>query len=284
MNGDGAPLLSWRGLDVRRELRAVGDWSARSAGHLVYPEGVEPVDANENNPLELRPLLGDVVHVLRERGLRFAALAAAVSAPGALLLALAARGEVDFGVAWGSTLTLTRLADSLAQYLVTAALIHATAKSLAGRESSFRTNVALGWTSLGRAAWTSIVVGLMTVLGLLALVVPGVVLACGLFVAVPVAVVEGLGAGGAVARSRELTRGYRWNVLGLMVVAAIPALFAGVATDALEVAEVPGIAHAAGWLLNALYLPVWAIVATVAYWRLRSDYDRRQLLAARFGG
>jgi uncharacterized membrane protein len=70
-----------------------------------------------------------------------------------------------------------------------------------------------------------LVTGILTVLGaylgLFLLIVPGVILFVMWSVAVPVVVVEGAGPIAALGRSRALTKGSRWAIFGLCLVALI---------------------------------------------------------------
>ena len=72
---------------------------------------------------------------------------------------------------------------------------------------------------------------LLTVLALLALIVPGVMLMVAWSVVLPAVLFERLGVGAAMRRSRELTSGRRWSIFGLfvaaLVIVAIAALVAG---------------------------------------------------------
>jgi len=58
-------------------------------------------------------------------------------------------------------------------------------------------------------------------LGMILLIVPGIILMLMWYVALPACVVEGLGPVGSLMRSAELTKGHRWQILGLIIVVAI---------------------------------------------------------------
>ncbi len=67
----------------------------------------------------------------------------------------------------------------------------------------------------------SILCGLGVMLGMVLLIVPGVILFCMWAVVVPACVVEGLGVTASMSRSADLTKGYRWQILGLLLLLAI---------------------------------------------------------------
>jgi len=74
-----------------------------------------------------------------------------------------------------------------------------------------------------RAFWPLVgiaLAGFLTVMGLM-LVVPGLILATLWFVVLPACIVEHLGPWASLRRSQELTKGYRWKVLGLTLLLTI---------------------------------------------------------------
>ncbi len=73
---------------------------------------------------------------------------------------------------------------------------------------------------------TSFLLTLFTLLGLLALVVPGIVIAIACTVAVPAAAIERLGPMQAINRSVELTENRRWAILGFTIALIAPPLLA----------------------------------------------------------
>jgi hypothetical protein len=117
--------------------------------------------------------------------------------------------------------------------------------------------------------------GLLVGVGFLCLVVPGIWLAVLLALVLPVAVVEG-GFGNAFRRSAELTSGYRWSilgalVLGYMIVFAI-SFVGGIA--------IVSLASSGPLVLALVLLPIkvlgglfLAILPTVIYHDLRSEKD-----------
>jgi hypothetical protein len=77
---------------------------------------------------------------------------------------------------------------------------------------------------IGVAICAGLAIGLATLL----LVVPGLIVACMLYVAVPVCVIEQSGPTASIRRSAMLTRGYRWPIFGLLLLVGIIGYVAGI--------------------------------------------------------
>lgn len=73
-------------------------------------------------------------------------------------------------------------------------------------------------------------------LGLILLIVPGLMLATAWSVAAPALVMEKRGVSASFQRSRDLTRGHRWRIFGLLVIYFILASIISVAVQGLAVA------------------------------------------------
>jgi MFS family permease len=131
----------------------------------------------------------------------------------------------------------------------------------------------------------SLLVQILIGLGILALVVPGLWLIAVFSVVVPAVVIERAGSG-ALARSAELTRGYRWPILGLFLImwlialglaAALGAIVLGGSLAVFDVGE-PGPVE--GLILTALVAAISAIaygftnvMVSLLYARLRAIKD-----------
>jgi hypothetical protein len=106
---------------------------------------------------------------------------------------------------------------------------YATLQHLAGRSVSFGAMFGIGW----RRAWPLFVAGVLSTLlvwvGLFALIVPGVIAALGLVVALPVVVAENAGATDAMKRSFALTKGSRGTIFGALFLLGVVMILASVA-------------------------------------------------------
>jgi hypothetical protein len=112
------------------------------------------------------------------------------------------------------------------------------------------------------------------------IVVPVVMLFLMWSVSTPVCVVERLGPFGSLARSRQLTKGQRWKILGLVLVTIIPGLIIGAIVDA---ALGAGVAVQILRLIgDAIWTAFLSIVIVVIYHDLRvakEGVDTEQIAA-----
>lgn len=133
----------------------------------------------------------------------------------------------------------------------------------------------------------SIVIGLAVGVGLVLLILPGLWAFAVLSVAIPAAAVEGAGLGG-LRRSVDLTRGYRWPIVGFGLVFFAIVLAMSLALGLLVLAPVglmvgtgdPGLIGGLVLTLvtagiGALYSGLGALPAPVLYLRLRALNERR---------
>jgi hypothetical protein len=106
-------------------------------------------------------------------------------------------------------------------------------------------------------------------IGFLLLIVPGLFLLTIWSMLVPVIVFEGLSAGDAFTRSREIIRGNGWSVFGLIVVTF---LLVGVASGVIRLVFAPLPGFLDTWLgslvAHSLTVPFAAAALTTAYFRL----------------
>ncbi len=123
----------------------------------------------------------------------------------------------------------------------------------------------------------SLMVWFAVSIGLLLLIIPGIILMCGLALATQTLVLEsGRSPSAAMSRSWELTKGFRMRMLGLLLTAvaiiAVPLLGFGAlggmfAADAAE--GTPLAFTVLGGLLQIVIYPLIYCILTVAYYDLR---------------
>ena len=130
------------------------------------------------------------------------------------------------------------LVSVIGAFLLQAALIRATIDDLGGRKVDFAECLMTALRNflpiLGIAIVSSFAIGI----GFVFLIVPGIIIGLMWSVSVPSQIEEKRGVFGSLSRSRELTKGSRWALLGLVVViyivAAVIAALVGVLAVALR--------------------------------------------------
>lgn len=167
---------------------------------------------------------------------------------------------------------LAAVVSLVAAFLLQAALVKAVEDVRDGRvDLSLGDTVQAARPYVGRVAIASILASVGIVIGLLALVLPGLYLLTIWCLLVPVIVLENAGVGAAFTRSRDLVRGVEVKVFGtLMLVLLILIAFGIVLTVVLS-----PFPRRAGDAINsvvsgALVSPFLAVVVTHGYYRLRA--------------
>lgn len=105
--------------------------------------------------------------------------------------------------------------------LAQGALVRATTAQAEGKRAGFGTCVATGLRASVPLIALSILTGIAVLLGFLVFVVPGVILFLMWAVAGPALVAERIGIFAALGRSRFLTKGARWKVFGVELIATV---------------------------------------------------------------
>jgi hypothetical protein len=117
---------------------------------------------------------------------------------------------------------------------------------------------------LGAIIVGGILLGLAIALGLLLLVVPGLLALTWWSMVIPVIVLEGRSAGESFGRSRDLVRGYAWNVFGIIILTFLILL-------AFEIVLAIVLSPIADWLQSFVSDVITGTIATpfaIAAWSL----------------
>lgn len=124
---------------------------------------------------------------------------------------------------------------------------------------------------LNTLALAGILAALGITLGFILLIVPGFFLLTIWSLIVPVIVLEGSGTMDSFGRSRELTRGNRWGVLGRIIVTVLIVGIAGGIVSAITRAILPEQIdeYVANVISSSVTAPYAALVWTLMYYRLR---------------
>ncbi len=178
--------------------------------------------------LTIGSVLGRTWAALFKNPVVFFGLAAAATIPPALL-------EVLMPQSTGLNV-LVQLLSTIFGLVIQGAIAYAVFQALRDDSAvSVGDAVSHGLTRLPVLILAAILVGLLTMVGLVLLIIPGLIVMCILAVTIQACVVEQLGPVESMQRSAELTKGYRWTIFGLvlivgLVIVAIVFLVAFIAT------------------------------------------------------
>lgn len=129
--------------------------------------------------------------------------------------------DPDFRIGFLALTFLSVVLGLIISALTQAALTRATVAESEGRKASMGESIAAGVRVLLPLIILSILLAVGVMIGFVFLIVPGVILYCMWAVAVPALVEERRGVFGSFGRSRELTRGARWKVFGILLVVLV---------------------------------------------------------------
>jgi len=172
---------------------------------------------------------------------------------------------------------------TLLGFVVSGAVIRGVVEQLRGGRAGLADSLQVAFRSLPRVVVTGFVAGVVIAFASLLLVVPGAVMSCSYFVVVPAAVIERTPPFKSLARSSELTDGYRWHLFGLFLVSRL--LGAAIGLFAVAVfARTAGLTRAILMtvLPTAIATSLQAVFEGVAYYQLRvakEGIDIEQLAA-----
>ncbi|WP_395014954.1 hypothetical protein [Dongia sp.] len=133
--------------------------------------------------------------------------------------AIQATGQLPSGF-WGM-IVIGILIGMLTYALTQAALVYGTVQDLRGQRASFGDCLSRGFAVLPRVLIVALLASLGIWIGSMLLLVPGLILMVMWWIVNPVLVIEGAGVGQAFSRSRDLTRGHRWQIFGILVLVGL---------------------------------------------------------------
>lgn len=168
------------------------------------------------------------------------------------------------------------LIGCIGYFALQASIIHGAVADINGERADIVSCLKTGFRSIIAVFIVFIVTLLAVVLGLIALIVPGLMLLTAWLVAIPAAVIERADLKESIARSIELTRGYRWQIFAMLLVFGVAsAMIHGVihgaeSTVAHILSFLPGASlHVASQLFSALAALVFAVGVVAIYYELR---------------
>jgi hypothetical protein len=167
--------------------------------------------------------------------------------------------------------------------LVQAAMLYGAFQDMRGREVRLGESIGVALRRFLPVLGVAICFVLAIAVGFVLLIVPALMFAAMFFVATPVCVVERLGPLASMTRSRDLTRGHRWKVFGVVVLlTVINIVVASVLKLGLVALAGPVLAVTGLLIWGALYGAYSALIAVVSYRDLRvakEGIDTEQIAA-----
>jgi hypothetical protein len=162
-------------------------------------------------------ILGEAIVILRRRWLLFSAIILTVWLPGNLLADFLGYYVFTDSEVW-KQMRVTTWIEGIFGPIYIGALVYALARLKQGQEVDYGEAMAAGLKNWGRLFAARLFAGFIVILGLIALVVPGVIFLIRYAFLDSVVVLEGMEAGKARLRSSDLTKGRRWKIFGAAVV------------------------------------------------------------------
>ncbi|WP_193183634.1 hypothetical protein [Nisaea sediminum] len=208
----------------------------------------------------------------------FTLVTVASSLPGALFASVALDGDFGGGPTWAIVVTIA--INTVVFAALSAVFVYAVVMQMCGKFVPVSRLVLRGFASAGRALITILLMNVFIAIGLLLLIIPGLIMMCEWFVAVPVSAVERTGPFAAMGRSSDLTEGYRGRILGYILVFWLIDSGYEVAIDQFLTLlrwmsfDNPILTTVLTLLLTAPTLAIPAIAAGYAYVKLVSHYHR----------
>jgi len=170
---------------------------------------------------------------------------------------------------------LDRLLTLVGSVLVTGATVRVVSEAYLGRTPLFGDAMGFAGSRFGTILGANIMSGFLIVLATLALVIPGIVVACGYSVAAEAAALESGTASEALRRSWDLTKGFKLKALALGVVSIglILVVYLGAGVLGGIMGEVVGgldvVLAVLAACVSLLIYPVISCVFTLFYYDLR---------------
>lgn len=166
----------------------------------------------------------------------------------------------------------------LAQFVIASAIIYGVVQELSGHHAGLGASVTKGLSRFFPVLAVTILMVLGLIVGFLLIIVPGFVLMCMWFVAVPASVVEKPGIGGAFSRSAELTKGHRWEIFGILLVLVVINFTIGQLLESTFVTGAKGLGDLKIYLgsvvgVSIAFSALQASIQGVAYFLLRREKE-----------
>jgi hypothetical protein len=171
---------------------------------------------------------------------------------------------------------LSAMIGIIGAFWLQGALVQAVTDVRDGRaDLSIRETFESVWPRVPAIAVAGILAGIGIALGLLLLIVPGLVLMTWWVVIIPAIVIENKSSGEAFSRSRELVRGYGWNVFGVIVLTILLLIVVGIVIGLILTPFDEWLQRLLSNIISGpIIAPFVAVTWTLLYFRLRNAKEQ----------
>jgi len=269
--GDPAPALAGGGTVYGGPLPAEAGGGTVYGGAAYGSPAPAPAVARSRVPgrFEVGKILGETFSIYFSNFLAFVLLTAISLSPVYLTQAYAVASAAEDPQKAILLQGLATLLSTLCQQMATAAITFGVFQQMRGQDTSIGDCLSRGLSSMGPVLLLALVQGIAILLGNIACIVPGILLALRWAVSVPAAVEERPGVSGAMQRSTYLTEGYRGDIFGILFVLGV-LIIGSTFVATLAAGSDPTLQLALTDIVNLPLTGLSATAASVMYYRLRS--------------
>jgi hypothetical protein len=232
-----------------------------------------PAPREFERPRSVAEIIGEALDIYQRYPLLFLVLALMVIAPYELVvLAITGHGPLaDPGKhAVAQSYLLLLIETAVVTPLVSALHVHAVARIGEGTEPRFVQVTLRALQVLPVVVAAVLVATAGTALGLIALIIPGVLLFLRWSVVAQVAALEHEGWIPSLSRSQQLTRGHYWHIFGLLILIGLVGGGINLAADSIPLGSASGAASvAAGIAVRTITASLSALTLALLYFDLR---------------
>lgn len=187
------------------------------------------------------------------------------------IAAIQATGQIPDGF-WGMW-AIAMLISIVTYSLIQAAIVYGTVQDLRGQKASFGDCLARGLASLPRVIVAALLANIAIMIGSVLLIVPGIVLILMWWVLIPALVIEGSGIGESFGRSRALTSGHRWGILGLLVIVVVVLWVISFVIGLLAMALGVVVSQVINLAVMFVFMAFASVLSAVGYYHLRAEKE-----------
>lgn len=199
----------------------------------------------------------------------FAAIAAMVSIPSSVLMLLSNENMIP-----GSFLVLVPILKFLETFVISGAIIVGVINYLKNKTFTIKDCITVAMSKLMPIMLASIVATIFIMLGAILLLIPGIIFMLRYYVIVPTIVCEDETIMGSLERSKELTNGSKWQILGtITVIWIISALATGFLTGMTFSLQSTMLAVPINVIITAIGSALGGTLIGVIYFNLRQIHD-----------